>query len=177
MRQSIEAVADAWGAAQRYGAAIFMIAMTLLYGFNVVIRTVLPQYAATFAWIEEASRYMMVWVVFLATGIALEVGRHILIDMWWGRLGPRARRVVFALIDLTGIVFSVWMAVLSVRLTLFIAGTGQTSPTLGMPAYPLYVAPAVGFASLAVSFALRLFSVRDARRKPPNAPWLGGAPS
>jgi TRAP-type transport system small permease protein len=163
MKRSIEALADGWGAIQRYSAAILMIAMTALYGFNVFIRTALPQFAATFAWIEEGARYMLIWIVFLAAGVALESGRHVLIDLLWTRLVPCMRRIVFALIDLSGIAFSVLMIVLSVRLTMFIAGTGQISPTLGIPAYVIYVAPIVGFASLAFGFMLRLFALRDTR--------------
>ncbi len=173
MRRLVEAVADGWGAIQRYCAAILMIIMTALYGFNVLVRTVLPQFAATFAWIEEGTRYILIWIVFLAAGVALETGRHVLIDLLWGRLGPRTKRWVFAAIDIAGVAFCVLMVILSVQLTLFVAGTGQISPTLGLPAYIVYVAPVVGFASLALGFVLRLLSIRDARTKPPAGEWLG----
>ena len=174
MRRAVEAVADAWGAVQRYVAALLLIAMTALYGFNVLIRFFLPDLASSLAWIEEAARYMMVWVVFLAAGIALEVGRHILIDIYWGRIGSRAKPWLFAAIDVVGLLFSIWMAVLAVRLTIFIFNTGQISPTLGIPAAVLYIAPVVGFTSLAFNYLLRLFSMRDARRKPVTPDWLQG---
>ena len=174
MKRSIEAFADGWGAVQRYSAAILMIAMTALYGFNVFVRTALPQYAATFAWIEEGSRYMLIWIVFLAVGVALESGRHVLIDLLWTRFVPGTRKFVFALIDLSGIAFCVLMVILSVKLTLFVAGTGQISPTLGLPAYIISVAPIVGFVSLAFGFVLRLFSIRDARTKTAAGESLGG---
>lgn len=174
MKRSIESLADGWGAIQRYSAAILMIAMTALYGFNVFVRTLFPQFAATFAWIEEGSRYMLIWIVFLAAGVALEAGRQVLIDLLWVRIGARARRWVFAFIDICGIAFCILMVVLSVKLSLFVAGTGQLSPTLGIPAYVIYVAPAVGFASLAFGYALRLFGVRDSRTKTASGEWLGG---
>jgi TRAP-type C4-dicarboxylate transport system permease small subunit len=177
MRRALEAAADAWGAIQRYGAALLMISMTALYGLNVLVRALLPQYASTFAWIDEAARYMLVWVVFLAAGIALEVGRHIVIDLLWRRLGARAERWLFALIDVVGLAFCALMMVLSIQLTIFVAGSGQISPTLGVPAYVLYVAPVVGFASLTFGFLLRIFAVRDARRTPPAAAWLKGTES
>jgi TRAP-type transport system small permease protein len=173
MKRSIEAAADGWGAVQRHSAAILLIVMTALYGFNVFIRIALPQFAATFAWIEEGSRYMLIWIVFLAAGIALEAGRHVFIDLLWACLGPTARRWVFALIDVAGIAFCVLMVILSMQLTLFVAGTGQISPTLGLPTYIIYVAPIVGFSSLALGFVLRLFSIRDARDKPPAGEWIG----
>lgn len=174
MRRTVEAMADGWGAVQRYSAAVLMIAMTALYGFNVFVRTLLPEYAATFAWIEEGTRYMLIWIVFLAAGAALEAGRHVLIDLTWTRLGARLRRWVFAFIDIVGIAFCVLMAVLSAKLTLFVAGTGQISPTLGVPAYVIYIAPIIGFASLALGFLLRLFSIRDARTKAAAGDQLGG---
>ena len=138
-----------------------------------MIRSLLPQYASTFAWVDEGARYMMVWIVFLAAGVALETGRHVLIDLLWHRWSEGFRRAAFALIDVVGLIFSIYMAVLAVQLTQFIAKTGQISPTLGVPAYILYVAPVVGFASLAFLYALRLFSIRDARRTPVKAEWLG----
>lgn len=174
MKRSIEALADSWGAIQRYSAAILMIAMTALYGFNVFVRTALPQFAATFAWIEEGSRYTLIWIVFLAVGVALEAGRHVLIDLLWVRMGARARRWVFAFIDICGIAFCILMMVLSVQLAMFVARTGQLSPTLGIPAYVIYVAPAVGFASLAFGYVLRLFCIRNSRTKTASGEWLGG---
>ena len=83
-------------------------------------------------------------------------------------------RVLFVIIDIVGFVFSVGAAFYSLKLALFVAGTGQISPTLGVPTYILYLAPAFGFASMAFRFLLRLLSVRDARRRPPKAAWLGG---
>ena len=173
MRRSIETLADGWGAVQRYSAAILMIVITALYGFNVFIRSVLPQFAATCAWIEEGTRYMLIWIVFLAAGVALEAGQHVLVDLTWSRFNARVKRWVFALIDVCGIAFCIGMAVLAMRLSVFIAGTGQVSPTLGVPAFIVYVAPVVGFASLAFGFLLRLLSIRDARCKAPAGEWRG----
>jgi C4-dicarboxylate transporter DctQ subunit len=153
---------------QRYTAAIFMIVMTGLYGFNVLARTFLPQLAGSLAWIDDAARYLMIWVVFLAAGAALASGRHILVDMTWRHLGVSAKRVIFGLIDLTGFLFSALMVVLSVQLAILIARTGQIRPTLELPTYILYIAPVIGFASLAMIFLLRVLGFCDARRKQPD---------
>jgi TRAP-type C4-dicarboxylate transport system permease small subunit len=176
MRRIVDRLADGWNLIQRYAAALILIAMTALYGFNVLVRAIFPQFASALAWIDEGARYMMVWVVFLGAGLALEVGRHVLIDLMWARWSERARRIVFAAIDVTGLAFCAFMFVLAVRMTAFIAGTGQISPTLGVPTYVLYMAPVVGFASLSFVYLLRLFSMRDARRTPVKAEWLGNGP-
>jgi C4-dicarboxylate transporter DctQ subunit len=173
MRRAVESIADAWSTIQRYAAAIIMIVMTALYAFNVLVRALFPQFAAALAWVDEGARYMMVWIVFLAAGVALEAGRHVLIDLLWQRWSERTRRAVFALIDIVGLSFSAYIAMLAIQLTLFIAQSGQISPTLGVPTYVLYVAPAVGFVSLALLYLGRLFGMRDARRKPIATEWLG----
>jgi TRAP-type C4-dicarboxylate transport system permease small subunit len=172
MKRRLERIADSLGLAERYGAAGMLVAMTVLYGFNVLVRAVAPAYASLFAWIDEAAGYMLVWVVFLAAGITLEVGRHVSVDVLRGRLPAGPERILFGVIDVVGLAFSVGAALMAVELALFVRGTGQTSPTLGIPVYVLYVAPAIGFASMAFRFLLRLVSVRDARRQPVAAPWL-----
>jgi TRAP-type C4-dicarboxylate transport system permease small subunit len=168
IKRSIEAIAERLVAVQGYTAAVFMIVMTALYGFNVLARTFLPKLAGELAWIDDAARYLMIWVVFLAAGAALEAGRHVLVDLAWRRLGVSAKRLIFALIDMTGLLFSVLMVVLSVQLTIFIAQTGQISATLGLPIYILYIAPVIGFTSLALIFLLRVFGFCDARLKQPD---------
>jgi TRAP-type C4-dicarboxylate transport system permease small subunit len=177
MKRRIAWSADVLGLVERYTAAILTIVMTALYALNVLIRLFLPMYASTFAWIDEAARYLMIWVVFLAAGLTLEVGRHVSVDIAHALLSPRIVRILFAIIDIVGFVFSVGAAFYSLQLALFVAGTGQISPTLGVPTYILYVAPFVGFTSLAFRFLLRLANVRDARRSPVWAEWLRSAQS
>jgi TRAP-type C4-dicarboxylate transport system permease small subunit len=164
MKRLIEAIAGRLAAAQRFAAAFFMIAMTGLYGFNVLARTFLPTLSGSLAWIEDAARYLMIWVVFLAVGPALESGRHIVVDLAWRHLGASPRTLIFRLIDMTGLLFSALMTVLSVQLAMFIAQTGQVSPTLQLPVYVVYIAPIIGFASLAMIFLLRVFGYCDTRR-------------
>lgn len=176
MRALLGRLADILGAAERYGAAALLITMTFLYGFNVLVRTLLPAYASAFAWVDEATRYMLIWVVFLATGVTLEVGRHVSVDLLRGRLRPQHERALFALIDVVGFAACAGAALLAVQMTRFVMDTGQMSPTLGMPIYLIYIAPAFGFASMAFRFLLRLIGVRDARRWPPKGAWLGSTP-
>lgn len=173
MKRSIQASADRLVAVLRYSVGIFMIVMTGLYGFNVLARTFVPQLASPLTWIDTAARHLMIWVVFLGLAVALKSGRHILVDLMWRRIGDSVRRWIFALIDVTGFLFSVLMAVLSVQLTIFVARTGQISPMLALPVYILYIAPVIGFASLALIFLLRVFGICDDARRKPAVPEIG----
>ena len=173
-RRRIERSADWLGLFERYFVGLLMIAMTGLYAFNIFVRMLLPTYASAVAWIDEAARYMMVWVVFLAAGITLEVGRHVTVNIGHQTIPPRFLSILFKLIDVVGLIFSIGAACFSLNLVIFVAGTGQVSPTLAVPTFILYVAPFIGFLLLAFRYLLRIGGLRDARRDPTQPAWLGG---
>jgi len=60
-----------------------------------------------------------------------------------------------------GFVFAVYLAVLGWRLVDFVLMTGQRSPTLDIPMGWIYVAPVIGFAALALRYALSLVGAFD----------------
>ena len=133
-----------------------MILMAFAYAFNVVVRELAPTQAAKFAWIEEACLFSLAWVVFLGLGLALERGRHIAMTSLLERLAPGLRRGVKLAIDLTGLVFSLYIAKLALDITLFVVRSGQSSPTLDVSMAWLYAAMPMGFALLALRYALEL---------------------
>src|SRR3954462_12403113 len=115
---------------ERTAVAALMLLMAAAYTFNVAVRELAAAQASRFAWIEEACLFALAWVVFLGLGLALERGRHIAMTSLLERLAPRLRRGIKLTIDLTGLAFSVYIAKLSVDITLFIVRSGQASPTL-----------------------------------------------
>ena len=158
---------------ERYFAGSLLIVMTGLYSLNIFVRTFFSTSASSFAWIDEAARYMMVWVVFIAAGVALEVGRHVSVNIAHDYMSPRLLSPLFKLIDVVGFLLSVGVAWFSFNLAIFVAGTGQVSPTLGVPTAILYFAPCIGFASLAFRYLLQMIGLRDMRRDPERPAWLG----
>lgn len=136
--------------------AALMILMSAAYALNVAVRELASTYAVKFAWIEEACLYALAWVVFLGLGLALEQGRQIAMSSLLGRFAPGLRRSLKLVIDLTGIVFSLYVAKLSLDITLLVARSGQLSPTLDISTAWLYAAMPVGFVLLALRYALEL---------------------
>lgn len=141
---------------ERGVVAVLMILMAATYAFNVAVRELAPTYAASFAWIEEACLFSLAWVVFLGLSLALERGRHIAMTSLLERLAPRLKRRIKLAVDLTGLVFSLYIAKLAFDLTLFVLNSGQTSPTLDVSMAWLYAAMPVGFVLLALRYALEL---------------------
>ncbi len=133
-----------------------MILMALTYAFNVLVRELASTQASKFAWIEEACLFSLAWVVFLGLGLALERGRHIAMTSLLERLAPGLRRGVKLAIDLTGLAFSLYIAKLALDITLFVVRSGQSSPTLDVTMAWLYAAMPMGFALLALRYALEL---------------------
>jgi TRAP-type C4-dicarboxylate transport system permease small subunit len=80
----------------------------------LVIGNVFARYAFghSFSWVEEATRYMMIWAAFLGAGPALRVGGHIAIDSLPAALPPagaQALRGAIALIVAATLVVLVWL--------------------------------------------------------------------
>lgn len=141
---------------ERGAVAALMILMALAYAFNVLVRELAPTQSARFAWIEEACLFALAWVVFLALGLALERGRHIAMTSLLARFAPGLKRGTRFVIDLAGVAFSLYVAKLSLDITLLVARSGQSSPTLDVSMAWLYGAMPVGFLLLALRYALEL---------------------
>jgi TRAP-type C4-dicarboxylate transport system permease small subunit len=137
------------------------LTMVILFFGNVVAREIGGTFASKFAWIEEAVRFMNVFLVFIALGLALEQGRHVGIDTLRDRLPAKIRSVLLKIIDGIGFLFSIYLAWLGTGLVKFVLMTGQRSPTLDIPIGWVYSAPVIGFGLLALRFALSFFDVID----------------
>lgn len=68
----------------------------------ILIAAVFYRYALNdaFAWSEEASKYLMVWLTFLGAPIALRHAAHINIDLLVQLFPPRGRQAFYAMIHL-----------------------------------------------------------------------------
>lgn len=140
---------------------LLMLAMTFGYAANVLVRELIPSLAPQLAWIDEISLFGLVWIVFLAIGLALEGGRHIGMRMLLDRMPPSAQRGVKIVINLLGLVFSVYMVKVGWEITAFVARSGQASPTLGFSVAWLYWVMPVGFLLLAAQYLVELLGWSD----------------
>lgn len=152
--------------AERSALVVIFLAMVGLYFVNVVVRATESPLASDLAWIEEAVRIMNLYLVFLAIGYALEIGRHVAVDTWRARIAAATGLPLRRIIDAVGLLFSLYLAWLGWKMTGFVFGTGQESPTLGIRMGWIYVAPTIGFALLALRYLLGLLGFLD--RQPPG---------
>ncbi len=140
-----------------------LLVMVVFYSGAVLLREVSPDLAQNIAWVDEATRYLLVWMIFLGLGIALQRGKHIAMAAYLDRLGPGLQQVLRKCIDIAGLAFCLYVAWIGIEITRLIFATGQRSPTLGISAGLLYLALPVGFALLALRYAASLFGLLDER--------------
>ena len=133
---------------------VIMGAMVLLSSLGIVVREIFPSYTSMFAWTDEATRLLMIWLVFFGLGVTLGRKRHIAVTVFFERLSQRWAQLIRLIIDIIGFMFCLYLSWLGIELTVFVWNTGQLSPTLDLPMYWIYIAPTLGFLLMALRYGL-----------------------
>ena len=141
--------------------ATIMLLMVVLYTGAIALREVFPAQARNVAFVDEAARYLMVWMGFLALGLALAQGKQIAMTAFQGRMPQGVLYWLRKLIDLTGLAFALYVCWIGLQISQMVFATGQRSPTLGISAGFLYASMPIGFGLLALRYALSLIGVID----------------
>lgn len=107
------------------------VVIGLMAGMSVlVITNVISRYLFnhSFVWAEELSRYMMIWVGFLGSGLVLRIGAHIAVDVFQDMMPTRIAQLMrLAVLALVGgcIVAMGWLGLQYVQFA-----WGQETPVL-----------------------------------------------
>ena len=125
-----------------------LAAMAIMVFANVVLRFLTDH---SILWVEEASRYAMVWLTFIGAGPVLRYGAHIGIDTLERALPRHARIIRATIFALLSIFFAV-MIVVGIRYSMLT--WAQTTPVLEIPVGAVYLAMPVGFALMLAHLAI-----------------------
>lgn len=125
--------------ANQFVVGSLMLLMAILVFANVVLRYL---FGTSLPWVEELTRYMMIWVAWLAVGLAMREGAHIAIDNFQNALPPRwaqwLRASVFAMV----VAFFAIVAWQGLKYSLF--AWRQESAVLRLSLGAIYLAIPVG---------------------------------
>ena len=119
-------------------ASLLAVMAVLVFG-NVVLRYV---FGISLSWVEELTRYMMIWLAWLGAGLALREGAHIAIDTLQTALPDIGARLLRAIVFLAMIGFFGALAWLGWRYSMF--AWRQQTAVLRLPAGLVYLAIPVG---------------------------------
>jgi C4-dicarboxylate transporter DctQ subunit len=134
----------------------------LAFGFMVAITFIgtalryLPGLPALY-WAEEAARYLNIWVVFLASGIAIERSSHLGVDLFVRALPGRGERLVAAAALLLVMGFELLLIVYGAKMVE--ANMAQLSSALEIPMGWPFLAIPVGGLLMLVATLRRLLAV------------------
>jgi len=135
-------------AVNRWTVIVMLAAMAVMVFANVILRFTTD---ASILWVEEVSRYLMIWLTFLGGGLVLRYGGHVGIDTLQESL-PRHAAVIRATIVVVLLGFFVFMVAIGIR---YAALTWQqTTPILGVPVGVIYLSIPIGFALLTAHLLL-----------------------
>jgi TRAP-type transport system small permease protein len=132
----------------RWVVIVILAAMAVMVFTNVALRFLTDQ---SILWVEEVSRYLMIWLTFLGAGLVLRYGGHIGIDTLQEALPRQAawiRMAIYALL----LIFFATMLWLGARYSM--VTWGQTTPVMQIPIGAVYLALPIGFALLIVHLLL-----------------------
>ena len=130
--------------ANRWLLITMLAAMALMVFANVALRFLTDE---SILWVEEVSRYLMIWLTFLGAGLVLRYGGHIGIDAMQDAIPQHAvklRALIFVLL-IGFFAFMVWIGTRYALLT-----WNQTTPVMQIPVGIVYLAMPLGFALLIV---------------------------
>lgn len=128
--------------ANRWTVIAMLAGMAAIVFANVALRFTT---GVSILWVEEVSRYLMIWLSFLGAGMVLRYGGHVGIDTLQEALPRRAVAIRGAIVALLA-AFFVFMAAVGARYAWL--AWGQTTPVLGIPVGAVYLAIPIGFALL-----------------------------
>jgi C4-dicarboxylate transporter DctQ subunit len=123
------------------GAAL-AFASGLLF-VNVVLRYV---FLAPISWAEELSLYLVVWIVFIGSSVAVRTRGHIAIDLLPVLLSPANRRRLALAIATLMLIFLATFCYYSGLHVLRVRSSGQVTPVMLGPMWLTYLAMPVGSA-------------------------------
>lgn len=125
--------------ANQFVVGSLMLAMTILVFANVVLRYLL---GTSLPWVEEITRYMMIWVAWLAVGLAMREGAHIAIDNFQNALPARWAQWLRASVLVMVVGFFATVAWFGLQYSLF--AWRQESAVLRLSLGAIYLAIPIG---------------------------------
>jgi TRAP-type C4-dicarboxylate transport system permease small subunit len=141
----------------------------LALGLGIVMLEIVARtFAGTsFAWSEELSRYLLIWITYFGAAAVTRDRAHIRVELLIDRLNPAARRIVEMLVTLLCLIFSSAICVVSLRYVADSRNLGIMSADSYLPV-PIWVFQSiipVGFALISFRLVLNLIDLWTGRAR------------
>ncbi len=126
---------------------VLFYAIMILLTTQVFLRFV---FSAGFAWGEEVSRFMFVWLMYFSISYATRNHRHINITFLRNILNNKGQKIIMIVVDFLFLFFSVGMFVSAIKITQSVAKFNDKATTVDVSMNIIYGAGLVGFALIII---------------------------
>lgn len=128
---------------------IIFFAMLTLVSTQVVLRFI---FESGFAWGEELSRYMYVWLVFCCLSYVVRNNKQISVAFARNMINPKAQKVIVLIVDIIFFAFIIILLRSSIGIVMTTAKFGDKGMTLPVTLNVMYVAGIVGYSLMLIRF-------------------------
>jgi len=130
--------------------------------FGVVISVAIQIIARNFlhipvAWTEEVARYLMIWMTFLGSPVALKKGEHLFVDLFYNKFPAKGRQWVHLLCDVAVFIFCIYLLYFGIKMCTDPKLLRFRSPSAGIRRVYIYSALPVSAAMMAVVAAYDIY--------------------
>lgn len=141
--------------------------LLLALGLGIVMLEIISRALAntSFAWSEELSRYVLIWITYFGAAAVTRDNGHIRVEILIDRLNPAMRRIVEIIVALLCLVFSTVICVVSLRYVSDSRTLGIMSADSYLPV-PIWVFQSIipiGFAFISLRLILNLIDLWTGR--------------
>ncbi|MDR1048599.1 MAG: TRAP transporter small permease [Synergistaceae bacterium] len=141
---------------EEYCVVWTMALMTVLVFCQVVMRYV---FSNSLSWSEELARFIFMWLSWVGASYAVKERSHFRVEMFANLLKGRSRKIFELAILAVWFAFSVILAWLGTRLTLFLMETGQISAAMEIPMSWVYASVPAGCALMAARLVVEIVKI------------------
>lgn len=152
----MKAIAKLWTWLEEILASLFFGVGVLLIFYGVVMRYVFnnPQ-----AWVEEVSRYSIIWGTFLGFGMALKHNQHIQVDILYDRLNATGKYIINLVATALSIIFCIIYIYYGWNLVTTRFHSGMVSLDMRIPMWIVYLILPISGVLFLLRFIERLVNI------------------
>lgn len=117
------------------------IFIVLLVFAQVVFRYVLN---SSLSWSGELSRYVLIWLAWISVSLAVRKNAHIRVEALKKLFSTKYQNIFEIIVLILWAIFAIFLAYLGVSFVQQVQLTGQTSPSIGIPLWIVYLVVPLG---------------------------------
>ncbi|MBR5642464.1 MAG: TRAP transporter small permease [Firmicutes bacterium] len=136
-------IIDALCKVLRHVAGALMICIVICVTIQIIARSILH---LSTPWTEEIARYLLIWMTFLGSPVALRKGEHLMVDLLYSKYPAKGRQWVHLLSDVSIAAFCTYLLIFGIQLCNSPVVKRFKSPAAGIPRTWVYSALPVGAA-------------------------------